>query len=537
MNTPAPDARTVTARPEADELTAARPPQQRHLGDWQAYAMTTALVGLATGAGTLLRAHLALPDLVMLYLLVVAVAAARFGRGPSLVAATLSILAFDFFFIPPYFTFIVSEERHVLTFALMLVVGLVTSGLTLRIRRQEHEARGREERTAALYKLSRDLGAALDAEDAALATCRHASAIFQGAAAVFVPDGKGALVAMAGGAELALDPSDHTALCEAFTHKRPAGRGTDLVPEARVTCVPLSSGPGPGGVLAVSSRRPTLSAEQRHFLDAFARPAALALERARLAEEAETAALRAYTEEMRSSLLSAVSHDLRTPLAVITGAATTLRDGGLAVDAGQRAELLETICEEADRLERLVRNLLDMTQLQSGALEVKREWMPLEEIVGAALTRLDARLLGRPVRCDLPADLPLLSADPVLLELVLVNLLENAAKYTPAGSPLEIGARAHEHALHMEIADRGPGLPAGDEVRILEKFFRGKHAGVPGAGLGLAICRGIVDAHGGTLVAVNRAGGGALFRIILPIVGKPPAGPPEFDSPESQPAA
>jgi two-component system, OmpR family, sensor histidine kinase KdpD len=527
-----------TAVTPADELTEAPPPQQRqrHLGDWQAYAMTTALVGLATGVGTALRTHLALPDLVMLYLLVVAVAAARFGRGPSLVAATLSILAFDFFFIPPYFTFIVSEERHVLTFALMLVVGLVTSGLTLRIRRQEHEARGREERTAALYKLSRDLSSALDAEDAALATCRHASAVFQGPAAVFVPDGQGTLVAMGGG-ELALDASDRSALQQAFTRKRPAGRGTDLVPEARVTCVPLTSGPGPGGVLAVSSRQPTLSTEQRHFLDAFARQAALALERARLAGQAEAAALRAYTEEMRSSLLSAVSHDLRTPLAVITGAATTLRDDGLALDGGQRAELLETICEEADRLERLVRNLLDMTQLQSGALQVKREWMPLEEIVGAALNRLDARLVGRPVRCDLPADLPLVPADPVLLELVLVNLLENAAKYTPPGSPLEIGARAHEQALHIEIADRGPGLPAGDETRIFEKFFRGKPAGIPGAGLGLAICRGIVDAHGGSLVAVNRDGGGALFRIILPILGKPPAGPPELEPPESQPSA
>jgi two-component system, OmpR family, sensor histidine kinase KdpD len=521
------------AGPEGDELNGARPLPPRHLGDWQAYAMSTALVGLATGAGALLRAHLSLPDLVMLYLLVVAIGAARFGRGPSLVAATLSILAFDFFFIPPYFTFIVSEERHVLTFALMLVVGLVTSGLTLRIRRQEREARGREERTGALYKLSRDLGSALDAEQAALAIGRHASSIFQGAAAVFVPDAAG-ILAPIGVAALPLEASDRTALAQAFAQRRPAGRGTDLSPEARVTCVPLTSGPEPGGVLAFASRH-LLDAGERHFLDAFAHQAALALERARLAQEAEAAALRAYTEEMRSSLLSAVSHDLRTPLAAITGAATTLRDGGPAVDGGQRAELLDTICEEADRLERLVRNLLDMTQLQSGALQVKREWVPLEEIVGSALSRLDPRLDGRPVRCDLPADLPMVSADPVLLEQVLVNLLENAAKYTPGGTPLEIRARQREQSLEIEVADRGPGLTAGDEARIFEKFFRGKHAGVPGAGLGLAICRGIVDAHGGTLVAANREGGGALFRVALPVVGKPPAAPPELEGSQAVP--
>jgi two-component system, OmpR family, sensor histidine kinase KdpD len=519
-----------------------RQPAQRHLGDWQAYALATGLVGLATGAGILLRARLELPDLVMLYLLAVALAAARFGRGPSVVAATLSILAFDFFFIPPYFTFIVSEERHVLTFALMLVVGLLTSALTLRIRRQEHQARGREERTAALYKLSRDLSSAVDAREAALATCRHASAIFQGAAAVFTPDESGTLVAVAASpADLPMGASDHHAVAQAFAQGRPAGRGTDAQPGARLTCVPLRSGPEPCGVLAFAPRQPALTVEQRPFLDAFARQAALALERARLAEQAEAAALRAHTEEMRSSLLSAVSHDLRTPLAVITGAATTLRDGGPAVDVRQRAELLDTICEEADRLERLVTNLLHMTQLQSGALTVRREWMPLEEIVGSALTRLDPRLAGRAVHADLPDDLPLVCADAVLLEQVLVNLLENAAKHTPALTAVDIRARAQGQALSIEVADRGPGLPAGDESRIFDKFYRGRHTAVPGAGLGLAICRGIVNAHGGTLLAANRDGGGAVFRVTLPLLGQPPSAPPEpsldpppyLDAPES----
>src|SRR6185369_7509303 len=200
----------------------------------------------------------------------------------------------------------------------------------------------------------------------------------------------------------------------------------------------------------------------------------------RLAAEAQAAAIRATKEEMRSSLLSAVSHDLRTPLGAITGAATTLRDQGAAVDAGQRAELLGAICEEADRLERLVRNLLDMTRLESGAITVKREWIPLEEIVGAALTRLEPQLGGRPVRTDLPADLPLISADPVLLEQLFVNLLENAAKHTPPGSPVEIAARPGVREVVIQVADRGPGITPGDETRIFEKFFRGHQAGAAG---------------------------------------------------------
>jgi len=329
------------------------------------YAAALGLVAAATSIGALARGRLSEPDLVLLYLLAVVVGAARFGRGPSLVAATLSVLAFDFFFIPPHLTFLVQEKRYVLTFAIMLVVSLVTSGLSLRV----------------------------------------------------------------------------------------------------------------------------------------------------------------TTEERRSSLLSALSHDLRTPLAAITGAATTLRDESAAIDDAQRREMLDTICEEADRLERLVRNLLDMTRLESDALAVKRQWLPLEEIVGSALTRLEPQLEGRPIRTDLPADLPLVSVDAALLEQLFINLLENAAKYTPAGSPVEIVARANGdgNVVAIEVADRGPGIEPGEEARLFEKFVRGRQqTGSSGAGLGLAICRGVIGAHGGTIVAANRAGGGASFRITLPIVGTPP---------------
>jgi two-component system sensor histidine kinase KdpD len=268
-------------------------------------------------------------------------------------------------------------------------------------------------------------------------------------------------------------------------------------------------------------------AEQRHLLDALARQGALAIERVGLARDAEAANLRARTEEMRSSLLSAVSHDLRTPLGAITGAASALIGGAPGLDAARRDELAETIYEESARLERLVGNLLDMTRLASGALHVKREWVPVDELVGGVLTRLEDALSGRDVKTSVAPDLPLLSVDPVLFEQVLVNLVENAIKHTPSGSPIEIGARLLPEGVAIEVADRGPGIPAGSEELMFEKFRRGTDARSGGVGLGLAICRGIVEAHRGTITAAHRAGGGAVFTVLLPSRDDMPAAGPE----------
>jgi two-component system sensor histidine kinase KdpD len=493
------------------------------------YLWTGALAGATTGLGLLVQEWFAAPDLVMLFLLFVGITAALFGRGPSILASALSVLAYNFFFVEPFHTFQVRDQRNILTFAMMFIVGLATSALTTRIRRQAAEARTREERTAVLYDLSRDLGSALDKEQVAAVATRHAAAFFGGSAKVFLPDASGMIAAQAeGGTGASPDANETSAARWAFEHTRMAGLGTHTVPDARVVCVPLRSGLGQEnlGVLSLAPKEAApLTVEQRHFVDGFARQVALAFERARLADAAKAAALRAKTEELRSSLLSAVSHDLRTPLGAITGAATTLRDGTGTMAPRERAELLETICEEADRLERLVRNLLDMTRLESGTLEVKREWVPLEEIVGAALNRLEAQLAGRPIRTQLPAELPLLSADPVLLEQVFINLLENARKHTPPGTPIEIRAQAGSNATTIEVADLGPGLPPGSEARVFERFFRAGNTRAPGAGLGLAICRGIVEAHGGTISAKNHDGGGAVFRMVLPRAGEPPAVP------------
>jgi two-component system sensor histidine kinase KdpD len=278
------------------------------------------------------------------------------------------------------------------------------------------------------------------------------------------------------------------------------------------------------GVVAFVPRVPgrVLDGEQRHLLEALARQAALAIERVILSAEAKAAELRARTENMRSSLLSAVSHDLRTPLAAITGAATSLRGDEAAVHPDQRRELVETICEESTRLSRLVGNLLEMTRVEAGAIDVRREWVPAEEIVGAVLTRLEGPLAGRAVHTSLDPALPLLHVDPVLLEQVLLNLVENAIKHTPAGTPIDLFVAAAPDRITIEVADRGAGLAAGSEEAVFQKFHRGAALGVPGVGLGLAICRGIVEAHGGTIRASNRSGGGAIFTVTLPIAEKAP---------------
>jgi two-component system sensor histidine kinase KdpD len=312
----------------------------------------------------------------------------------------------------------------------------------------------------------------------------------------------------------------------ALEHDRPAGRGTDTLPGATALCVPLRTF---GEVLAVIAVKPAaerrLTREQRELLDALGRQAAVALDRVRLAEEARRASVRAKTEELRSGLLSSVSHDLRTPLAAISGAGTLLLEDG-AADPELRRELTVTVVEEAERLEHLVSNLLDMTRLESGVVEPRREWVPLVEVVGSAMNRVERAIADRDVPIDIPDTTPLLSIDPILVQQLFVNILENAAKYTPPGSEILVRATREGGTLVVEVADRGPGIPPGEEERVFERFHRTAAPGVRGVGLGLPIARAIAQAHGGRLTASNRPGGGALFRLTLPIL-EPPAAPPE----------
>lgn len=507
-----------------------------------AYLWAALLVALTSSLAAGVRAFLSVPDLEILFVLAVLVAAMQLGRGPAIFAAGCGVLAYDFFFVPPLFTFRVTDTRYFLTFGMLFATGFLVSELTTRLRRQERDAIARQERTASLYALSRDLGNANEPTRIAEVVARHALDVFGGDAFVYTGHAKGELT-LAGAARLleidAMDPqrppadgldAKETGLLRwAFDHRRFAGLGTDTLPASRILCAPLSVGDAALGVLALapSEQRP-LRAEQRDFLDVFCRQAAFAFERAHLAEDARAAVVRAKTEEMQSSLLSTVSHDLRTPLAAITGAATALRDDGNLPDFTRR-ELIEAVCDEAERLERLVANLLDMHRVEAGALSLRRDWVPLEELIGSALGRLEARLGTREIEVDLPPDLLFASVDPVLFEQVLVNLLENAAKYSAPGTPLQIRARETGDTLVIEVMDRGPGVPVGRERAVFEKFVRGAHLGVPGAGLGLPICRGIVEAHGGSIDVKSRPGGGASFRIHLPRGEPPPAVPPPSD--------
>ncbi|HEY6106321.1 MAG TPA: sensor histidine kinase KdpD [Anaeromyxobacteraceae bacterium] len=489
------------------------------------YAWSALLVAATTGLAAVASSVLGVPDPQMLYLVAVMVAAIWFGRGPSILAAALSVAAYDFFFVPPPYTFAVADARYVLTFAMMFGVGIVVSSLALRLRRAEQAAVLREERTAALHTLGRELGSALHLEAVAAVSAGRGAVTFDTPVAVLIPDEQGLAVRAVSPSGFALGAAELAVARWTLEHGRLAGSGTDTLPGSAVTCVPLRLGSQTLGVLAVRPRAPgPLTTEQRDVLAAFARQVAFALERVRLAEQARQAALRARTEELRSSLLSSVSHDLRTPIAAITGAATTLRsEAGL--DERVRRDLLEAVCEEAERLERLVGNLLDMTRLESGTVSPKREWVPLEEIVGTALGRVEKLLGRRNVATTIPAGFPLLSVDPVLLEQLLVNLLENAARYAGAEAGIEIRAEQEGGSLVIEVADRGPGISPGDEERIFERFQRGEHAGVAGAGLGLAIARAIAQVHGGRLTAANRPGGGAVFRLTLPAPEQPPLAP------------
>jgi two-component system sensor histidine kinase KdpD len=487
------------------------------------YATAIAIVAAFTALAWAARVLLHVPDVEMLFLAGVMLAALTSGRGPSLLASAAAVAFYDFFFVPPSYTLDVNDARYLLTFAMMLGIGVVVSTLVHRVREQRHAAELREHRTAALYALSRDLGAAADAAGVAAACARAVAGAFGGEVALLVPaGGDGLRAAAAEPPGLALAAPEYAVARWVLEHGRPAGHGLPILGDAPVVCAPLRTF---GDVLAVVALRPPggrpLEAEQQELLEVLARHGAVALDRVRLADEARRAALRAGAEELRASLLASVSHDLRTPLAAITGAGTLLLEEG-AIDPPLRRELTATVVEEAERLERLVSNLLDMTRLESGVVEPRREWVPILEVVGSALTRLERALHGRPVTTELPEGLPLLSIDPVLVEQALVNVLENAAKHTPPGTPVSVAAVRQGATVTLEVADRGPGLPPGEEELVFERFHRAARPGVRGAGLGLAIARAIARAHGGQLTAENRPGGGAAFRLTLPLLEPPP---------------
>jgi two-component system sensor histidine kinase KdpD len=492
--------------------------------DWRPYLHTAGVIALCGLIGWLCQyLELAETNIVMVFLLGVAFVATRYGRGPAAFASVAGVLVFDFFFVPPYLTFAVSDAEYLITFAIMLAIGLLISTLTARVREQLRASQQQERHTAALYRLTKQLSEVVGTEFLIQSAGRQLGEIFTGEVVLYVREETGQLQLRFGeSTSIVKTPVNAVVAQWVAEHEHVAGAGTDTLPNATALFVPLVGSQRTVGALGVRPQVPglLLDPDQRQLLETCASLIALSIERDQSVLQAHQAQLQVQAEQLRSSLLSSVSHDLRTPLAAIAGAATSLLEQeNTRLKPGLQQELLYTIVEESRRLARLVDNLLDMTRLESGAVAPNRQWHVLEEIIGSVRTRLHRELDRHPLRVQIEEGFPLLHVDGLLLEQVFVNLLENAGRYTPDGSPIEISAVCENQKAVIRVSDAGPGLPPGSEEQVFDKFFRG---GAPtpdgrrGVGLGLAICQAIIKAHGGWISASNRPTGGAEFTITLP---------------------
>jgi two-component system, OmpR family, sensor histidine kinase KdpD len=513
----------ITGEEESEQPRPALAPRP---GTWRDYAGAVVIVLVPTMLGMLLRsfsASVSTIDAAMLYLLAVVLAAARYRQGPAVTAAVVGIASFDFFFVHPFYTFSVSDVRYLLTFCVMLLVALVLGRLTGRIRDQAEAAREREQRTAALYALSRELASAQRREQVLAAAVRSVQDTFAVKAAVFVPGLEGRVEA-ASPVPYAFDDRERAVAQWSHDHGQVAGQGTKTLPAASAMYLPLAASDRVHGVLGIQAADAGFFREpaRRRLLETLSGQTAAALERLALTERSRQTSIEFEAERLRNALLSSLSHDMRTPLASIEQAASALLQAPGEGGPPPQRDLAATILQESQRMGRLVSNLLEMTRVESGALQVQKEWQLLSDVVGVALLRTEEELRDHPVATALPPDLPLVPVDEILLEQVFVNLLENAAKHTPPGTPVEIGAEPSADEVMVWVADRGPGLPSGEEERVFEKFHRASAAPGAGVGLGLAICRGIVNAHGGRIWAESRPAGGTVFRFTIPIVGTPP---------------
>jgi two-component system sensor histidine kinase KdpD len=486
---------------------------------WPEYLGALTITGFCTAIAFPLSPHVGLVTIVMFYLLGTTVGALRLGRGPSAFTAVTNMLAFNYFFVPPVFSFHVDDPQYVFALGVMLIVALVIANLMISIRRHRDTAHAREERTAVLYAMSRELAAASDAAAMADAAVRHIRAIFHGSVTVLITDENGRLSPAT--------PAEESASGEARSSLRAidlelaqgvAAHGERFIKDA--IYLPLLGGGRVRGVMIVHPRRPApaLPAEQLHLLDAFAVQLALSLQRARLAKSAEAARIAADRVLLRNTLLASISHDLRTPLTTIAGAGSLIAQPEYALNADRRTTLGLLIERKAHDMSRLLTNVLELMQLESCRSARHADWHSIDDLVAVALRGHEARLCEWRIVVHLPSNLPLVLVEDTLIVQMLGNLLENAAKYTPSGTTITISAAVQDGTMLLVVADNGPGLPPGDSERVFESFQRGRSdSNIAGVGLGLAICRAGARLHGGEICAMNNPGGGARFEITLPV--------------------
>ena len=500
---------------------------------WQYYVFSVLTTFACTLFALPFRSFIDPVNLVMIYLIGVVGVALRYGRIPAIINTILSAICFNFFFLFPYYDIHIVEQKEVITFIGLLVTGGIIGTQTSRLRLQAISARKRERNTAILFAMSRELTAGRGKINLAQIAARHIAEVLDGDVFIWLPDEKDELQTVVSESQdtkgqhdgKGIDTTREESVARwAFTHKQNAGMGTDTLPSASATYVPLVVSEQAVGVIGVVPHDDTnggYTTDKIELLEAFAAIAASALERAGSAEMVEKTMLEAESEKLRNILLSSVSHDLRTPLAAITGAASTLLIEGDKITIEYKNELLRSIHEEGARLARMVTNLLDVSSLESGSVKLNKDLYFIEELIGSALMRVEQKLANHKVIMDIEGGLPLMRIDGLLIEQVLINLLENAAAYTPDGSVVTISAVSNKPDIIIRVADNGAGIPEGDEEKIFDKFYASK--GNDG-GIGLAICRGIIHAHGGKIWAENasktEAGGtGAIFSFSLPIKG------------------
>jgi two-component system sensor histidine kinase KdpD len=503
--------------PQSDQA----PPRKRHLK--LGYLAAVLIVSLCAALSLLIHAwQLTDANVVMIFLAGTILVAARYGHGPSVLASLLSVMTFDYLFVNPRFTFGPNDAQYFIMLGVMLGTGLFVSELTARLKAQLRDSRQKEHRTAQLYQMTRQLSTLTGADDFLVTAGQQLTRIFPGEVVLFLRGADDSLQLRLGeDTAIAKEPTNLATARWALENNRLAGLGTDIMPQASALFVPMAGSERTVGVLGIRPRDADCfqNAEQRGLLETCASVIALSIERDQSFADAQRAQMQVQSEQLRNSLLSSVSHDLRTPLAMIAVTASGLLEDSTEQNWAAKRDMLETVVDESHRLSRQVDNLLGMARLNSGTIVLNRDWEVLEELVGVAIRRLRLELSGHPVDVEIPQDFPLLWVAGELIEKVFVNLLENAIRYTPMGTKLEIKASRDGDRAKIQVADNGPGLPRGGEAKVFDKFFQGTAVvadGQRGIGLGLAICKSIVHAHGGQITAANRSQGGAEFTIQLP---------------------